>query len=255
MRRETLTNIGSELTMCTIMTVDKKRFTEETVKTIHDDSCFNYDGWCLVLVNEYGETISNLRTMEIAPIIAMLKTVEWSRMFLHSRAATGVSDVCLNNVHGWGSNNYIYMHNGFIRHRNTANLSVDSKMIGKWLTYGLDICLSQLQKQEYANVFIIDTLSADYVVSRSKTNELYTDGDGNYSTTPFDSVCILVPKNTVADHSMQIEKRPVEDRYLNSLDEYYEYIDRYNGGNDLDVEVDLVDEISLASVNFAGGKK
>jgi len=239
--------------MCTILTVTKDKYDDKIKAQVEADTMNgNSDGYCLVLANEFGEIVSNLRSMTLEPILAALEFSEWYRMFLHSRLATGSSDVSITNTHGWGSNQYIYMHNGFIRDRAAKNLDVDSQLIGKWLEGGVDFCVKQMQQEPYANVFLIDTVGPEFYVSRSKDNTLYTDGDGCYSTNKVGPINKKVRKNSDHTHVIgnpEVKPEPTKkDEWETEWSRWDEYREEY-------AFTDLVDEMNLLSTNFAKGSK
>jgi hypothetical protein len=129
--------------------------------------------------------------MDIEMVYDTLKYTVWDRMFLHARAATGGSINALN-THGFREYPYLVMHNGFISAA-SHELEVDSEQIGKWIREdGVFSCLTNLYRETYANVFLIDVEAGDYYIHRSKTNTLFTDGVGSFSTGAFGDINIPV---------------------------------------------------------------
>lgn len=173
--------------MCTLTTISIDQYTTNVINQIISDARSNYDGYGLVLMGDSGEVLTILRTLDIDPILTALDIFDWSRMFLHSRFATQ-GETNILNTHGWSAGRYLYMHNGSLSDPLAYDLPVDSLLIGKWLELGLDVALDQLSKQSFANVFIIDTETGDYHVSRSVGGQLHTDGAGSYSTNPVDTI-------------------------------------------------------------------
>jgi hypothetical protein len=71
--------------------------------------------------------------------------------------------------------------------------------------------MKELFAEQYANVMLIDTTMNLYLVHRSFTGTLYTDGKGNYSTSRIDgATTTLVPDWTQSSHEIKCEKRKVE---------------------------------------------
>jgi predicted glutamine amidotransferase len=124
--------------------------------------------------------------------MAVLDNTRWDRMFLHCRFATQ-GDPTLDNTHGWANNGVFFMHNGVLMNPEAYRYNVDSQLIGGWLFDGVDHTLEQLQKESYANVFLIDTNSGYYCVSRSEVGTLFTDWQGNYSSNPVGRIRVPVP--------------------------------------------------------------
>lgn len=166
--------------MCTLLTIDKESYGPKVEKRIRIDADRNSDGFSLVLISRMGCRI-NLRTLDIEPVLTLLRSTDWTRMFLHSRAATQ-GEVRVENTHGWDSQGVIYMHNGRIEAREANLYPVDSQAIGEWLESGVDDALEFLRRQNYANVFLIDNNNHLYYVNSSRYGMLYTDNRGNYST-------------------------------------------------------------------------
>jgi hypothetical protein len=85
------------------------------------------------------------------------------------------------------------MHNGVLRAAEAQRCDVDSQAIGLWLRQGgMDFALKKLRGETFANVFLVDLNSNFFLVHRSVTGTLYTDGRGNYSTNPVGDVALTV---------------------------------------------------------------
>lgn len=182
--------------MCTIMTVDIDSFTDNVVDQIAEDAKYNPHGFALALFKE-GELVSLNRTTDFSRIVDALYEDDWDRMFLHCRYATW-GDHLTENCHGWISNGHLYMHNGILENTEAYTYAVDSMLIGQWLSEGgVETAIAELREESYANVFIMDLQSRIFSVSRSFTNTLFTDGNGNFSTNKVDSVSIPVPTYSV----------------------------------------------------------
>lgn len=197
--------------MCTIMTVDKDSYTDDVFAQIKADARYNDDGWSLALISN-GGVRDVIHTMSLPVIQAALDNEDWDRMFLHARAATGMSDINVLNSHGFRSYPYLIFHNGFIM--NSENhLPVDSEQIGIWLdTLGEAGCLQKLYSEGFANVMLLNVKTGDYLIHRSKTGTLFTDGDGNYSTNEVGYMRIPVKEYTQYKFRMP-EWRRTESRW------------------------------------------
>ena len=182
--------------MCTLLTVSAGLWSRALENHIRRDAENNPHGFSLLLLSEYGaETI--LRSMDINVILSTLRNSEWTRMFLHSRYATQGS-VRLDNTHGWSEDGVFYMHNGCLTSKDSWSYEVDSQAIGEWIKYGgIDRALAELRSEMFANVFMIDVNDEYFVVSKSASGSLYTDGQGNYATVPFADICSPVVPGTV----------------------------------------------------------
>lgn len=177
--------------MCTILTVSSRLYTTYTrllEERIRLDHAQNDDGTGLVLVGQSGGTLA-LRSLDIEPVLQLMRSQPWSRAFVHQRAATQ-GGRSLSNVHGWQSvDGWFYMHNGMLLDPQTRYFQVDSQLIGQWLDDGGPaLALGELAREWYANVFLVsaapDDVGAGYWVNRSGGGSLFTDQHGNYSTVP-----------------------------------------------------------------------
>lgn len=177
--------------MCTLLTLSAEKWSREAEARIKQDAEWNPDGFSLLLVTPDGAH-SQLRAMDIETILLLLRNVEWSRFFLHSRYATQ-GEVRLDTTHGWAEEGVFYQHNGCLSSPDARAYEVDSQAIGAWLFEGgVEFALGRLRDEKFANVFLIDVVAGFYAVSRSVAGSLFTDGDGNYSTHPVGDVCLSV---------------------------------------------------------------
>jgi hypothetical protein len=177
--------------MCTLLTIGAEQWSRAMENHIKDDAFHNPHGFALLLLNKHGaRTI--LRSMDIEPILALLRNSDWERMFLHSRWATQGS-VRLDNTHGWSDDGVFYMHNGCLMSKDGDSYPVDSQAIGEWIRHGgVDRALQNLQMEMFANVFMVDLDGGYYAVNRSMHGTLFTDGMGNYATNPIGSISMDV---------------------------------------------------------------
>jgi hypothetical protein len=178
--------------MCTIITLDKKKYLEigelTVQKHILSDSIFNNDGASLVFIDpDRPETDTIFRTMNVRLLIAVLSecmesAADNARAFIHLRASTTASlGVTYTHAFDNGSG-VIYMHNGVIK--NPKGYAVDSFRLQELTDNSAAGMLKFLQatKETFANIFLINTEEASYSVVRMQTGSLFTDGKGNFST-------------------------------------------------------------------------
>lgn len=192
--------------MCAIFTFSYAAFTDAVMAQIKEDAKRNCDGNALLLYNKHGHT-TILRTMDLGLVETTLKNYDWSRMFLHMRKATK-GTVDLRNTHGWETKGVYYMHNGRIDAEIAKNFPVDTMAIGEWLKQGPMRAMKELFSETYANVMLIDTTMNLYLVHRSFTGTLFTDGKGNYSTSRINDVTTTsVPDWTQSSHEIKCEKK------------------------------------------------
>lgn len=189
--------------MCTILTVDCNTFSkskDEFVDLVYQDYASNPDGSALLLYSEiFGFT--SLRTMDIESIINVLALTQWDRFWLHQRFATQ-GEASIDNVHGWSAKGIHFMHNGCLYSKRAKFLPVDSMLIGHWLKDGgANGALFKLEREYFANVFLIDTKELEYYVSRSFGGSLFTDGSGNYSTHKVSAIDVPVNYASQSLHS------------------------------------------------------
>lgn len=181
--------------MCTILTVNSAFYSRGLERRILADAAGNNHGFSLLLTDENGALLA-LRSMDIDPIIALIRATKWERLFLHSRWATQ-GEVSLANTHGWQSDAVFYFHNGSLMSDDAYVYPVDSQAIGQWIVEGgIGGALEKLRDEPFANVFMVDTEAGYYTVSRGTAGSLYTDGNGNYSTNAFDAIKVKVIDNS-----------------------------------------------------------
>jgi hypothetical protein len=78
--------------------------------------------------------------------------------------------------------------------------------INHWIEqFGLDHALDYLIDEPFANVFLVDLKKQTYIVHRSSGGSLYTDGNGNYSTNPFEAIMQPVPAYTLEQFELDVE--------------------------------------------------
>lgn len=177
--------------MCTLLTIGADQWSRAMERHIQNDAMHNPHGFALLLLAEGGAR-TVLRTMDIEPILSLLRNTEWERMFLHSRWATQGS-VRLDNTHGWSDDGVFYMHNGCLMSMDADSYPVDSQAIGEWLREGgVDYAIQNLKGEAFANVFMVDLEGGYYAVNRSQHGALYTDGFGNYATTAVGDISVEV---------------------------------------------------------------
>lgn len=167
--------------MCTLMTLDRNIYKNNeaaVIQRIKDDAWTNADGVSLLLLHANGE-VSNFRAMSVAHAQTLLDALEWTRFWLHQRAAT-TRNVATEFTHGFCQDGVWYMHNGVIRGAEADRLPVDSMVIGRWLSRNQHY--ERLAKESFANVFFVAPEQNVYTVWRSTGGSLFTDGQGNYST-------------------------------------------------------------------------
>ncbi len=169
--------------MCTLLTIGADQWNRDMEIHVQMDAISNPHGFALLLLDSKGmRTI--LRSMEIEPILSLLRNMPWERMFLHSRWATQGS-IGLDNTHGWHADGVFYMHNGCLSSPDAHKYPVDSQAIGEWIeSGGVPQAVQMLRRETFANVFMVDLEVGDYTVYRSTSGSLFTDGLGNYSTNP-----------------------------------------------------------------------
>ena len=225
--------------MCTILTIDVSFFQsnrKSVLDRIKSDALYNSDGWSLVCIDSLEpENNIQVQSMNLAAVLKALDLFtdtcsEYSRIFLHARAAT-TRYVGLAYCHGFTDlGGRIFMHNGIIA--NPEHATVDSFNILA-APAGDELAWFAARGDTYANVFIIDTETETYTVLRLVTGQLHTDGQGNFSSHPFASIIQPVAHNTSQDFDMYA---PVsigttspwhggsgnfEDSYVGQWDSYY----------------------------------
>lgn len=151
---------------------------------IRSDQFHNDDGSALILVDDKHVVLMNLASMDITPILMILNSRPWARMFLHQRMATGGSPI-VGNCHGWATRDdgaVHVMHNGILHTSDSVGCAVDSQAILTWLEQlKWKDALGKIEDEWYANVFLIIN-GRGHTIIRSETGSLVTDGLGNFST-------------------------------------------------------------------------
>lgn len=186
--------------MCTIMTISSKYFSansEDVMQRIRSDAYGNGDGWSLIAYR-YGDASStSIRATDLSMVLAMvpwLLTDNYDRIWLHARYSTG-RHVGLNYAHGFTSGVHSVMHNGILRAHAASRYEVDSQLIPDLITtLGVTAAAKHLVATEhYANCLIVDTSDGSYIVTRTATGVLHTDGEGNYSSGQMPCIDKAVP--------------------------------------------------------------
>lgn len=211
--------------MCTILTADNTIDRKELVDRIYNDSFSNPDGFALLMIQANGKPLF-VQSLDIEPIVSLVEYSEFSRVFIHTRYATQGKSA-LQNCHGWNANGTYVFHNGSIYSRIAEKFTVDSEAIRYWLeNYGIDETIDRLIDESFANVFLVDIENGQYIVHRSRTGSLFTDGNGNYSTHSFASLTIPVPQDSLEQFDIDVENTNIADsywdssKYLNSWDSW-----------------------------------
>jgi hypothetical protein len=190
--------------MCTVLTVSSDFYGRGMFNRITSDAIMNADGFALLLIDAFGAS-TMIRTLDFRVVTMMLEQSHWERMFLHCRYATQ-GEAVLDNTHGWSVDGVFYMHNGVLEDPETRYFAVDSQLIGHWLYGGVEKTIEKLQKEPYANVFLIDTKENYYVVHRSKGGTLFTDWKGNYSTNKMGPIRHPVPLYSQNSYFLEVSE-------------------------------------------------
>lgn len=172
---------------------------------LNHSAMINDHGSSAVFIDENGEH-SIIRAMDFDIILDMMViNTKWQTVVIHHRYTTQGAST-LANTHMWQVGSFLYCHNGVLSHPDTINYEVDSQIIGAFLEEGnVWDAISYCQSEEYANVIIINLDDHKLWVTRSKDNTLYTDGNGQFSTSLlFGEIDELVPKNTVLTFDLDI---------------------------------------------------
>lgn len=174
--------------MCTIITVSRDSVNNDDLVTrMVQDSAYNDDGWAAMFVLGSGKPMF-LQSLDLDPIVSLVLDLDWKRMFLHARAATQGSPR-LDNCHGWNADGVYVFHNGILSNPQSRDFEVDSQLIHWWVDrYGITKTLNLLRTERYANVMLVDTVANEYLIHRSETGSLFTDGDGNFSSNPMGGI-------------------------------------------------------------------
>lgn len=176
--------------MCTILTVDYATFSanrEAIIARIKSDAIRNCDGYSLVMTRKEGSL--SLNSMDINTVVATIDAINFERVWLHSRAATG-TDIGVAYTHNFRTKDGILIqHNGIVG--NPDGLPVDSMRIAQLVDMlGLDHAIDFLSSsgETFFNTFFIEPEHGSYTVVRLSSGTLFMDGKGNYSTNPIDGI-------------------------------------------------------------------
>jgi len=210
--------------MCTILTVSNEFYLENkegVLSRIQRDSAFNNDGWAMVLLGKYPDQTVVIESLDQEVITDMITSNQsWTRMFLHARAATTTSTGifgCHNfSTVGFGrknpdkeSSHWVVQHNGILHHKKSDLYMVDSMLIADFIAQkGIPETIDYLTEYEtYANVFLINPETGEYIVTRAVTGSLHTDNAGNYSSQPVGSINIPVSLKTSREYLHEFSAR------------------------------------------------
>lgn len=183
--------------MCTIITAEKSIKAKDICDRIRQDSLYNCDGISLLMITDEKKPVI-VRSMDYETVLTLIEYTPWERVFVHLRAST-CSPALLQNTHGWNTKGIFVFHNGVIHSQSAEKFDVDSQAINMWLeNFGLDETIDLLHREDFANVFLVDTDKGEYFVHRSSVGTLFTDGKGNYSTNAFCD--IKTPVDAFSDH-------------------------------------------------------
>lgn len=200
--------------MCTILSFDKplfRKFEDEIVAQIVQDGKHNSDGSSLILIGKTKDKVVHLRTMNVEFITQFLTdNDDWERAWVHNRMATtqfrGL--VGAHGFHGrFKGDDWYLMHNGQFRHQDARDFRVDSEwMMAILEAYGPKSALQVIAENEtYANLFLVCPTEGKWTMLRASGGSLYTDGNGNYSTSSIkDVIDKVVPINTSAEHKLDV---------------------------------------------------
>jgi len=225
--------------MCTIITANSDINRTALVARIMSDSLSNSDGYSMLMVLKTGKPL-NITSLDVEAITNLIELMDYERVFIHTRFAThGVS--ALQNCHGWNAGGTYIFHNGSIRSKIADKFEVDSMAIKYWIeNYGLNETLDKLSSEPFANVFLVDLDEKSYVVHRSSTGSLYTDGRGNYSTSQFDTVNLPVEPDTFEVHDLACENS----NDLRGTGGYTDWTSQYDTQEKWDKEPETLDDYS-----------
>lgn len=256
--------------MCTIYTFSKQFYTENhdaVVKQIKSDAVFNGHGYSMLAIGRDSDTTELIRTMNVASLLRSLDTLlgpsgEAERAWIHLRyATTGFHG--LNGAHGFAAGDYNVFHNGILRRKESDSFHVDSELIAHEIdTLGLEGAIEAIGANEkYVNAFLVNNQTGSYTVIRMTTGSLYTDGAGNYSSTPINDTELVQPvaENIRVDFGAPIVvPRPVMSRLAllgrgSARSSYYgdaddaEYADRFehrlDDPSDADLDTDTLHQL------------
>ena len=212
--------------MCTLLTVNRKLITSTVeianaiVHRMREDAMVNSDGFNLILCGEKDTHAMNVQLMSIDSVLAILDSVEWTRMWLHSRMST--TDVKgVQGCHGFRTyEGWLVQHNGVITAGTATRLPVDSMVIADILaTHCVEDTVAWLHTNaSYANVFLVNPDNGEWVMSRSIQGSLYTDGLGNFSSHPIKEAGITT---LVPNFSVEYLTEDVADTTVKTWPRYY----------------------------------
>ena len=210
--------------MCTILTANNTIPAHKIIEQLKEDAWSNPDGFAMLMVQKNGKPLF-IQSLDIEPILSLIEYSEFERIFVHTRYATQGKSA-LQNCHGWQANGVYVFHNGSIRSRISDKFDVDSEAIRYWLdNYGIDETIDKLIDEPFANVFLVDIEQGQYIVQRSRTGSLFTDGNGNYSTHDFDAINIPLAQDSLEQFELDVENTNeissrFDSRYSNHNNEF-----------------------------------
>lgn len=171
--------------MCTMVTVDTR--SPELLAQIRADAKNNNDGWSVLVIDKHGKH-SLVRTLSLALVLATVESVDFARIFVHSRFTTR-GESTLQNTHGWESAGVFYFHNGTLSAPESKKYNVDSMLIGDWIKeHGFPGVFDELNKELFANALLVWPDTHRYWAFRSTAGTLFTDDVGNFSTNKFGAI-------------------------------------------------------------------
>jgi hypothetical protein len=243
--------------MCQIHIIKREDFelsTKAYTSHLESGARINDHGSAALFIDEKGNH-SLLRAMKFEDIINMMHiSNNWDQVIIHQRYTTqGAAN--LTNTHLWQSGKFLYCHNGVLQDEACSEFEVDSQLIG-WYLEGGNVwdAIAYCQSEEYANVFIIDLEEKKLYVTRSKTNTLFTDGEGQFSTRKLNNeIDILVPSNTVEIINLDVQsfdKWRFDDYYSSyqPTKTYQEKVAAATHGKIEEIPADKADETELDDV-------
>jgi hypothetical protein len=224
--------------MCTILCVPGTIDRAALLARLRADATYNSDGVSILTIDASGSP-TRIQSLDLAAAESHLYYGEWERAWIHMRAATQGA-ARLSNVHAWSETTpegeeIVVMHNGILRAAESSRFDVDSQLILAWLRReGLDETTEKLQGEPFANVFLVNLTDGYFVLSRSQSGSLYTDGEGAYSTNPVADITQPVAHQTVRYHWFRDEEYadvPMEsDLDAEEVDEFIHAARRYASG-------------------------
>ena len=207
--------------MCQIHLVTSESFNdnkEAWLTHLDQGAAINSHGSAVLFVDENTGQHSLLRSLDWEDIANMMVVKDnWTHAIIHQRFGTR-GGRGLENTHFWQADDVFYCHNGVFRGKEQSELKVDSLIIGQMIeSRGIWGALDYLQSQQYANVFMVDTIEGVLYLSRSKTNTLYTDGGMLFSTKKLTGICDkAVPQNIIIRRELDLS--PIIPTAYNTLE-------------------------------------